>query len=179
MNWIFEGPWAILLTAVVLEAILVIALVRTGRLALLWAIVGLGILAGALLIAERAILTDSERIRQTLDGIAAAAAANDLNGIYAYVAPEAEAVRRMAADGLRQVKIQEAWIGADLESQINRKSNPPTALATFTGHIRARPLHDTLGHEVFIGRFKVGLIKQGEKWLVTSVDRRELGRSPH
>ena len=31
MNWIVEGPWPILLTGLVLEAILLIALVRTGR----------------------------------------------------------------------------------------------------------------------------------------------------
>ncbi len=46
MNWIFEGPWPILLTGVILEAILVIALVRTGRAVLLWAIVGAGLLTG-------------------------------------------------------------------------------------------------------------------------------------
>jgi hypothetical protein len=173
MSWFFDGPWVILLTTGVLEAILVTALVRTGRLVLLWGIVAVALLGGGLLVAERAIVTDNERIAATLDGIAAAAEANDLNGILAYVAPEAEAVRRMAADGLRMIKIREARVG-ELEIEINNKTNPPAALTKFIGRFRGTAQRESLGHDVFVGRFQVGLIKQDGKWLVTSVDRRDL-----
>jgi ketosteroid isomerase-like protein len=174
MNWIFEGPWPILLTGAILEAILLIALVRTGRAVLLWAILGAGLLTGGLLIAERAIVTDNERIAGTLDGIARAAEANDLDGILAYVAPDAAAVRRMAADGLRQVTVREAHVG-DLEIKINDKTSPPAALATFIGRFRVTGRRgESLGHDTFVGRFQAGLVKQNDQWLVVSLDHRDV-----
>ena len=121
MNWIFEGPWPILLTGLVLEAILLIALVRTGRGALMWAIAGLGLLTAGLLVLERVIVTDNELISQTLDGLAAAAETNDLNAVFAFIAPDAEPVRRMATDGLRRVTVREAKIGNDLAIRIHAR----------------------------------------------------------
>ncbi len=91
MNWIFEGPWPILLTGLVLEAILLVALVRTGRAVIVGQSLGLGLLTAGLLVLERAIVTDNERIRETLDGLAAAAVANDLDGVLSYIGPERRA----------------------------------------------------------------------------------------
>jgi hypothetical protein len=174
MNWVFEGPWPLLLTGVIVEAILVIALVRTGRAVLLWAIAGAGLLTGGLLVAERAIVTDNERIADTLDGIARAAEANDLDAILAHVAPNATAVRRMATDGLSQVTVREAHVGG-LEIKINDKTSEPAALATFIGRFRVTPRGGgSMGHETFVGRFQVGLVKQNDRWLVVSLDHRDV-----
>jgi hypothetical protein len=173
MSWIFEGPWPILLTGVIFEAILVIALVRTGRGALLWGVVGVGVLTGGLLVLERAIVTDNELIRETLDGICSAAETNDAAAVLVYVAPDAESVRRLVNDGLRQVTIKEASIGGDLAIQITRQGEQPMALAKFTGHIRAVARREALGRDMFVARFSVGLVKQQGKWLVTSVDQRD------
>ena len=87
----------------------------------MWAIAGLGLLTAGLLVLERVIVTDNERISETLDGLAAAAAANDLNGVLAYIAPDAEPVRRMATDGLRRVTVREAKIGNDLMIRITQQ----------------------------------------------------------
>jgi ketosteroid isomerase-like protein len=173
MSWIFEGPWPILLTALVLEAILLIALVRTGRAVLLWAIGGLGLLAAGLLVLERAIVTENERISAALDGLAVAAEANDLEAVLSFIAPDADPVRRMAIDGLRRVKVREAKIGNDLVIRITQQGGAPSALATFTGRFRLESNREALGHENFVGRFQVGLVKRGDKWLIVAVDRRD------
>jgi hypothetical protein len=174
MNWFLEGPWPILVTGLVLEAILVVALVRTGRGAIVWGIVGLGLLIAGLLAVERLVVTDNERIRETLDGVAAAAAANDLNGVLAYLGPDAKEVRKLATDSLRRVKIREAKVGNDLSITITQKGSAPSALATFTGRIRADVHGEALGHDTYVGRFSVGLVKQGDKWLVVAFERRDL-----
>jgi ketosteroid isomerase-like protein len=175
MNWFFfEGPWPILVTCLVLEAILLIAVVRTGRVVLLWAVVGLGLLTGGLLLVERLVVTDNERIRETLDGVAAAAAANDLDGVLAYIGPDAKDVRDLATNSLRRIKVREAKIGNDLSIAITQQGGAPSALATFTGRIRAEVHGEALGHDTYVGRFSVGLVKQGDKWLVVAFQRRDL-----
>jgi hypothetical protein len=174
MNWFFEGPWPILVTGLVLETILVVALVRTGRFVLVWGVVGLGILIGGLLVLERAIVTDNERIRETLDGVAAAVAANDLNGVLALIGPEATKVRKLATESLGRIKVREARVNNDLVIVITRQGGAPSALATFTGRIRADVRTETLGHDTYVGRFSVGLVKEGDKWLVVDFERRDL-----
>jgi ketosteroid isomerase-like protein len=174
MNWFVEGPWPILVTGLVLEAVLLVALVRTGRAVLIWAVVGMGLLTAGLLVVERLVVTDNERIAATLDGVAAAAAANDLNGVLAYIGPDAVEVRKLATDSLRRIRIREAKIGSDLSIVITQQAGAPSALATFTGRIRAEVPGQAIGHDTFVGRFRVGLVKQGDRWLVVAVERRDL-----
>jgi hypothetical protein len=174
MNWFFEGPWPILVTGVILETILIVALVRTGRAAILWGVAGLGLLIAGLLLVERLVVTDNERIRETLDGVAAAAAANDLNGVLAYIGPDAKDVRDLATNSLRRIKVRETKIGNDLSIAITQQGGAPSALATFTGRIRAEVHGEALGHDTYVGRFSVGLVKQGDKWLVVAFQRRDL-----
>jgi hypothetical protein len=163
-----------LVTGLVLEAILLVALVRTGRAALLWAIAGLGLLTAGLLVVERLVVTDNERIAETLDGVAAAAAANDLNGVLAYIGPDAKDVRKLATDSLRRVHVREAYVGNDLSIAITQQGGAPSALATFTGRIRVDVHGEALGHDTYVGRFRVGLVRQGDRWLVVAFERRDL-----
>jgi ketosteroid isomerase-like protein len=174
MNWFFEGPWPILVTGAMVEAILIVALVRTGRLALLWAAVGVGVLTGGFLILERAIVTDNERIRETLDGVAAAVAANDLPAVLSYIGPDATKVRKLATESLGRIKVREARVNNDLVITITQQGGAPSALANFTGRIRADVRAEAMGHDTYVGRFSVGLVKQGDKWLVVDFERRDL-----
>ena len=133
----------------------------------------MGLLTAGLLILERAIVTDNERITAVLDGLAAAAVANDLNGVLGYIAPEAEPVRRLATASLRRVTIREAKVGNDLAIHIAQQGGAPSASATFTGRFRVESHRESLGHDTFVGRFRVELVKQAGKWLIVDVDRRE------
>ena len=134
----------------------------------------MGLLTAGLLILERSIVTENERISETLDGVAAAAAANDLNALLAYVGPDAHDVRRQATDSLRRVTIREAKIGNDLAIAITNQGGAPSALATFTGRIRVAVHGEASATTPIVGRFRVGLVKQGDKWLVVAFERRDL-----
>ncbi len=69
MNWLLESPWPILIAGATVEVALIVALVRTGRAALLAAIAGTAVLTGMLLIVERIVVTETERVEATLDEI--------------------------------------------------------------------------------------------------------------
>ncbi|HTU24113.1 MAG TPA: hypothetical protein VMF30_01870 [Pirellulales bacterium] len=175
MNWLFEGPWPILITALVVEAILVIGLLRTGRVNLLWAIGGSGLVFAALFVLERLIVTESEQVSDTLHGVAAAVTDNDLPAVLEYISPDAADVRQLASNSLRSIHVQQAKIGSDLAITIHERAANPTAQANFTGRIQARGNHgESLGHDTYVGRFRVGLIKRDDRWLVSTFERPDI-----
>ncbi len=97
ISLLFENPWWIIFTGVIIEAVLGIILYRTGRGALVWAMLAVLVLMVSGVIVERLVVTERERVEMTLDGIVAALEANDLNRVLSYVALEAVETRRRAA----------------------------------------------------------------------------------
>ena len=71
-----ESPWPILIAGLVLETLLALAVFRTGR-GLLWAMMGVGLVVLLGLAVEHFSVTDTKRIRQTLEAAAAGLVADD------------------------------------------------------------------------------------------------------
>jgi ketosteroid isomerase-like protein len=166
MDILFENPLRIIFIGIVIEAVLGIVLFRTGRGALLWAM--LGVLALTLLgvVIERLVVTERERVEMTLDGITAALEANDLKRVLSYVAPEAVQTRNRAAWALGRIEVQSAWIYR-LEITVNRLTSPMTAKAAFFGHISYRDRQGESPYNNYGSRFVADLRKQGDIWVVT------------
>jgi hypothetical protein len=176
MNFFFEGPWPILITGLILEAILVITVVRTGRGAVMLAIAGVGLAIGGMLVLERAIVTESEQIRITFDDICAQVVAGNLDGVLAHIDPSADKVRQMVTDAMRRAKFREAKVHSDLSIRFSEQGTTPYALANFTGSVKLNTGSQSVGHDVFLDRFKVGLLKRGDRWLVVDLERVGLKR---
>lgn len=166
-----EDPTWILVCGIAIEAILAVVLVRTGR----GAVVFLMIAAFALVLAgigiERAIVTPREEVEETLDGLAAALLAGDVNGVVAFIAPDASSLRAEAAAQLPQVKVNEARI-RDLKVSLNVHANPPTAVADFRGILKVKDSREQFPYENYLGRFKVDLRRDGDAWLITGYEAR-------
>src|SRR5664279_5008786 len=71
-----ESPWPILIVGLVFEAVLAIALFRTGRGVILGLMGGVALLVLLGVLVERWTVTDTKRIRQTLGAAAAGLQAN-------------------------------------------------------------------------------------------------------
>ena len=89
MTLLFENPLRIIFIGIVIEAVLGIVLLRTGRGAMLWAMLGVLALTLAGVAVERLVVTEKERVEMTLDGITSALEANDLTRVLSYIAPDA------------------------------------------------------------------------------------------
>lgn len=174
MNWIFASPWPILIAGLVIEVLLLAALIRSGRGALLAAVAGVGVLTGLLLLVERLIVTETEQVEATLDELSAALVRNDLNAVLAFISPTANDVRTLAQTSLPSVVINEAHIGSDLSIQVNERTNPPTALATFTGRFQFKLVRGASPYENMVRKFRVGLSKQDGRWLIVAVEESDL-----
>jgi hypothetical protein len=175
MSLLFENPLRIIFIGVIVEVILGIVLLRTGRGALLWAMIGVFALTGIAVVVERLVVTEKERVEMTLDGITSALEANDLNRVLGFIAPTAVQTRNRAAWALGRIEVQSARIYR-LEITINRLTTPMTARASFFGHISYRDRQGEIPYSNYGSRFVVDLRKQGDAWVVTGhVEEQEMG----
>jgi hypothetical protein len=164
-----ESPWPILFVGIALEAILAIALARTGRGVLLWGMLGAAVLIVIGLVAERLVVTDQKSIRATLDEAAAAVAANNIDRLLKCISPSALAVRQRARLALRRIEVHEIRL-SNLDIQINRLTALPTARVALRALGRGRDRLDRFPYDSFAEPLTVELRKENGRWLVTGYE---------
>jgi hypothetical protein len=172
MSWLTEDPTVILLAIGVIAVGIIIAILKTGRgLYLTW-LGGLVLLAFLVIVVERYIVTDREKVEDTLYGAAAALEAGDVEAVASYLAASGEALEREVRSRMRTTEIRQARIVSDLRIDFSPLETPPKAIASFLGRVEFKATSVPL--EQYLGRFKIQLVKEGERWLVQSyeLDRR-------
>jgi len=168
MSWLLEDPTPTLVAAVLAEAVLTVALVKTGRGALLWAIAGVALLAALLLALEWLVVTDRERVEQTLSGAARALEANDPQALMAFIDPVSPMRSRVSRE-MSAVKVQRATFSR-LDVTVNRLTSPPTATADFMGYVNAKDRRGEVPYENFSHRIVVQMREDGDRWLMTGYE---------
>ena len=160
-----ESPWPILVFGIIAEAVLAVALVRTGRGIYLAAMAGVAIAVLLGVLVERLVVTDRKLVAQTIDGAAAALEANDLNRVLQFVSPTADDTRERARQALGLAEFVEVKV-RNLEIAIVRTTSPPTAKATFTVWVTGKDRRGDLGQ---VSR-PVGLVLhlrlESGRWLI-------------
>ena len=175
-----ESPWPILLLGIVAEAVLAIALFRTGRGVLLWPMAGVGLIVLLGLGVERWVVTDKKLVAQTLEGAAAAMEANDLGRLMTFISTSPTAARtrgeaRRALDmGLFvQLKI------SGLDVSIVRTTSPPIAKAQFIAMATGRARHGEFDGELSRPvHLEVSLRLESGRWLIYDHRFIEPGEAP-
>lgn len=168
MSWLVEDPTPTLVAIVLVEALLVLALVKTGRGILLAAIVGVALLGAGLLALEWLVVTDKESVEETLAAAAHALEANDPEAVIRFI-DQASPMRSRVKQEMSQVTISKASFSR-LDVKFNRLVSPPTAEADFMGYINGRDRRGELPYENFAGRFIVRLRREGEGWVMTDYE---------
>lgn len=172
MSWLVENPMPVIYVTVVVQLILVGILVLTGRGVLLFAMLGVGAVAGLLLLVEYVVVTDVEQIQDTLAATAAAIATNDANAVKEFVAAEDTRTRNAIDNLYDDFYIERVSIKSNLKIEVT-PAEPPTALATFNAvAVGGEQRSGTRG--VTVPRFlKVSLRKDGDRWLITDHEHRD------
>lgn len=165
MTWLVETPWPSIALGLVLEIILAIALIRTGRGVIIGAMVVVLALTAGLVVLEQVVITQTEEVENALDAVATSLAANDSSAVLA--AFTANSPRRGEVhSALLRVTIKSARVAGDLEVRFNELTIPPSAAAYFTGIVDAEDRRGALPYERMLRRFKVTLRKEGDRWLI-------------
>lgn len=173
MSWLFEDPTLLIASGALIEALLAVALVKSGRAVLLLVMVGvLALILGGVLV-ERLVVTEREQIEATLDGVSHELEANDVEGVLSWIDPQAQALRAEVRDKVPQARITEVRL-FDLRINVNHYVTPPTAAAEFTGRIRGayRGQAPASGEGMVLRRLTVDFRRQGDRWLITGYQDR-------
>ncbi len=165
MSALLESPWPSLMLGLALEAILIIALVRTGRGKILAAMAVVATATIVLLLVERLVVTEREEVEDALASAAQALVSNDLEALLAIFSPDSPR-RGEVQSVLKRFAIREAHIGGDLEIHFNRQAVPPSVTTQFTGRAEIRDSRGQIPYEHVIRKFKVTLHRQGDRWLI-------------
>ena len=163
-----ESPWPILIVGLVLESVLAIALFRTGRGVVLGLMAGVALLVLLGVLVERWTVTDTKRIRQTLETAAAGLRANSPQQVNACIVPGADgdAARAKVDNALSLAEFLELDV-RNLEVKFNYQASPPTAETTFTAWVRGNDRSHMYPGEISKAvAMNVKLRKVSGRWLV-------------
>jgi hypothetical protein len=171
-----ESPWPILILGLAVEAILAIALFRTGRSVLLAAMAGVAMLVLLGVLVERWTVTDTKRIGQTLEAAAAGLVAGKQENVAPWIVPDADGnpAREKVGWALSVAQFQEISI-RNLEVKLNYHTSPPTADSTFTAWVRGRDRHDVYPGEISRPvAMEVKLRKEAGRWLIFGTPKHDV-----
>jgi hypothetical protein len=166
MMWFVEDPTPTLVLAALTIGVLVLALVKTGRGGLLYAIAGVGVVTVLILALEWFVVTDKEVVEYSLSGACHELEANNVNGVLSYIDPKSPAYGRLKSE-LSRIRVSRASYNR-LDVTVHRNTNPPTATADFMGYIQAKDTRGEIPFETFARRFTVELRLEGDRWLLKS-----------
>jgi hypothetical protein len=166
MSHFTEDPTFVIICGTIISLAFLIALIQTGRAFFIaWLVLALGIMVGLVLV-ERAIVTDREKIEVTLAEGADAVSKNDVAGALKLIASSQPKVAQLVQSNMKQFKFSEAYvITKNIELE---KINPPShATAVITCKIAAE------GKYPYSGPIKLQLnfVREGEKWLVEDYEQ--------
>ncbi len=169
MTTLLENPLPIIVFGVFAEAVLGIVLVRTGRGAILAAMLGVLLLVLAGVGLEWLVVTQFERVEATVKGTAGALQANDGDAVLAFCSesddPSAAHTRNEARRARRIVDFSRVKIN-DLKITINKLSSPPTAEARFIAVVSARDRGNRVGHMTRPLGMTLRLRWESGQWLI-------------
>ena len=168
-----ENPWPAITVGAIAELILAIFLLRTGNGRLLWSMGAVLVGVVALVILERAVVTEREQVEQTLEAICAALERNNPAEVLAFIAPTATQIRSLAERNMKRFIFEEVKLTGDLVVRFEQVT-PPRAVASFIGRANVRDRKGQAIYDHMIQRAQVTLEKSGDRWLVTGFELKEL-----
>ncbi len=166
MTELVESPWPAVLFGIIAMAILGVALVRTGRGVLLWAMLGVLLVTLGGVALERLVVTDREQVEESLYAAASAIEHNDVDGLFRYISASAPFTPGRARDVLRMYRFTEARI-TSVKVEINRLTSPPTATATMIGAFTVDDVSGQFTHASGRIGLTVELRLENGRWMIT------------
>ena len=164
---LLENPLPAILAGIVVEAILGVILVRTGRGMVLGIMGGVLLLVLALVGIEALVVTEPERVEQALEAGRAALEANDTDAVIACLAPQAEATQRLVRWAMRRVELTRVKITQLDVGPINALTSPPSVKVRMAALIEFRDRQGEFPYNHRPIEFDLTLRRYDDRWLVT------------
>ena len=117
MNWLLQNPLIIVVTGLIIEVLLFLALQQSGKKSVAWLMAGVAVLTAGLISLERWVVTPEEAIRAKLYEIAADLQNNDVEAVIAHISRRATEQQEEARKRIKNVTFKEVSVKeiADVE----------------------------------------------------------------
>lgn len=170
MTWFTENPLPLVLIGVIIEALLVVVLMRTGRRSVLWGMVLLAVGVAGAVVLERSIVTPREEVKLALEEMRVLVEADDRPGLLKRIDanPGVAELRNRIQSDLAHVTVDTAKITELKDEDIKVNPAADEAKVGFIGSVDVSGA--ARGHIVL--RFDVNLKKRDGVWLVTAAQWR-------
>ncbi|MCX7428608.1 MAG: hypothetical protein NTW96_23655 [Planctomycetia bacterium] len=166
MTYLLESPMPVLFCGLVVEAILATVFFNNRRVVFLLPMIGVALLMLLGVVIERIVVTPREAVEATIDNLADALEANDVQRALGCISPTATHTRSRAEWGLDRFRVSKTRI-ANLKITINELTSPPTATAAFQGFITiASDRKGDIPPGTYGVAFTAEFEKQGDRWLI-------------
>lgn len=170
MTWFTEDVTTPLVVLGLVELLLAVALYQTGRAVVITAMATVAVIAAALFFTERTIVTERERVVQSVYAAADALESNDEQQLLALLGPDAIELRAMAARYMRMLKITEAAVTERPQVTINELTSPPTAEVHFMGRIKGNLKMGNAYGDTFISKIHLTLRRYEGEWKIVAFE---------
>lgn len=173
MTVLLENPVPVIIAGVVLESVLAVVLVQTGRKWPVYMMLGVLVICVSLVALEATVVTDREEVAETLFAVESAVSANDVDAVIGFVSiSHGQEMARSIRNRMPRVTIHSANVGRDLKIEMNYLTPVPSAVATFTGRVTVSDKQGFLSHANYFRKFTVKLRNEGGQWRLYDYDER-------
>ncbi len=138
MTWLWEDPWTVLLVCIAIGVGVQIVCSQISQHAMLLGFLGLALFTGAMLGIEHFVVTDREKVENTIHGAAASMASGDFAQVEPFLVKKPNMVHSQAQSWLGHFKVRKVSC-TDLKIKINRLTVPPSAHVELWAHAELEP----------------------------------------
>ena len=132
MAALFEDPLPAIFVGVIVESILIALFFATQKRLWIIPIAGVLLLLFALVLVERLVITEREEVENTIDEIAAAILANDVEAVLSHLSDSNRKSRARARWAMDRVEVHGVKLSG-LEITVNSLTSPPSAKRSMFG----------------------------------------------
>jgi hypothetical protein len=131
MTWIFDQPLYIVILGIVLGVLVGAVWTMTGRKEALLALAGVVVVTLVMLVVERLVVTDAEKIHQTLAEISRKVKANDMDGLLSHIAKSNPGLIDQAKAEMPNYKFTDCRVTKVHEIDVDSSAEPRSARVEF------------------------------------------------
>jgi len=171
--YLTENPTLVLASGGLILLMLAVGFYHTRNARVLLAMVAVFLLTAGLWLVEWLVVTDSEAIRHVLRQVANAVVRGDAAGVRSHLAGDADELSAAVDVVLAQFDIQSIHFTGEMKIRLDRRVQPPSAVAQFGCLVNGQALAADIPYRVYRTRLQVQLTHDGDVWQISHADQIE------
>jgi hypothetical protein len=166
MTTLLESPWLALAVGGLAVAVAGAVFLARRDGASLFALAGVALLTAGMFLVERWVVTERERVEESVVGILTAIESNDVAAVLDWVDPAAKRVQAEVKRLMPEIDVQQTGTMGRIDVGLSDAANPTTAQTTILAYLDG--VHRKTGVRVPYYKQRVDLlwVKRGERWLL-------------